>query len=278
MALRHQDAAGPAVLQPIEDLTQDPEARRHDAAGRPRVHALGENLHRQRPAEHAAQRRGGPEVLVVAAARVQADHQIGADAIGELVDVGRQVRAAAFLRSLDQHDAPGVRDALGLERLDGGQRREGGVAIVARAAPEQSIAAPHRRPRSAVGGPADHLRLLVAVAVEQHGLAARARDLHQDDRCPPLEAYHLDGHALDLAPPGPVGDEAHGPVDVAVLGPPGVEHGRLGRDADVLGEGGNDVVVPGLLDQGARAVGIDGHGRILCPDTAGRARLLATEC
>ena len=38
-------------------------------------------------------------------------------------------------------------------------------------------------------------------------------------------------------------------VDVAVLAPLGVEHGRLRRDLDVLGEGRNDAVVPRGLDE-----------------------------
>ena len=226
----------------------------------PGVDAFPQHLHGQRAAHHPAQRRGRPQVVVVAAARVEADDETGPDAIGQRLDVGREVGAPALLGGLDQHHAAVVAHALGLERLDGGERGEGRVAVVARAAAEQPVAAAHGRPRPAVLGPADHLRLLVAVAVEQDGLAARARHFHEDDRRAAREAHDVDRQPLDLPAPGPVGDEGHGAVDVAVLRPPGVVHGRLGGDADVLGQGGDDVAVPGSLDEGARAVGVDGHG------------------
>src|SRR4029453_4928773 len=87
-----------------------------------------------------------------------------------------------------------------------------------------------------------------------------ARHFHEDDGGAARQAHDLEPQALDLAGAGPVGDEGDSAVDVAVLRPLRVVHGRLGRDADVVGEGRDDVGVPGPLDEGARAFGVDGHG------------------
>src|SRR5262249_18136054 len=64
----------------------------------------------------------------------------------------------------------------------------------------------------------------------------------------------------DLALAGPIGHQRHGPIDVAVLRPLGIVHGGLGGDPDVVGEGRDDVAVPDLLNQSARASGSGGHG------------------
>src|SRR5437870_12345558 len=112
-----------------------------------------------------------------------------------------------------------MRHALGLKRFDGGERGERRVAVVAGTATEQSVAAADGNPRPAVGGPADHLGLLVAVAVEQNSLAACARSFEENDGGAGLEADHVDLQSLDLPSSGPVDDERHGTVDVAVLRP-----------------------------------------------------------
>src|SRR5439155_1306325 len=129
-------------------------------------------------------------------------------------------------------------------------------------AAEEAVAPAHRRPRPAVRRPADHLRLLVAVPVEQHRVTAGARSFHQDDGRPALEAHDVERQALDPPLPRPLGDERYGALDVAVLRPLGVEHGRLGRDADVLGERGDDVAVPGALDEVEGAVVVGARGLI----------------
>ncbi len=147
-----------------------------------------------------------------------------------------------------------------LQRFDRGERGERRVAIVTGAASEEPVAAANGRPGATVGGPAHHLRLLVAVAVQEHGLAARARRLHQDHGRAALEADHVDLEPLDLSPSRPVGEEADGAVEVPVLRPGSVVHGRLRGDADVLGERGDDLLVPRPLNERARAIVIDGHG------------------
>ena len=159
------------------------------------------------PAEEAAQRGRRPQLLVVAAARVEADDEVaGADAVGQLLDVGGQVGAAALLAGLDQPDAAGVRDALRLQRLDRGSAANDGVAVVGAAAAVELVVAPARASTVRVLAPAGHLRLLVEVAVEQDGVAAGARNLHEDDRRAARQADHLDAstpRSSGLA--GPVG-------------------------------------------------------------------------
>ena len=102
------DLAGVLVLDPRQDLAGDAERRRHDTAGVAGVHALGEHAHAQLAGEQAAQRGRDPEVVVVGASRVEADHEARrADPIGQRLDVSGQVAAAALLAGLDQHDAVG---------------------------------------------------------------------------------------------------------------------------------------------------------------------------
>ena len=60
------------------------EARRHDAAGHARMHAFGEHVDAQRADEIAAQRSRAPELIVVAALRIEThDQRRLADAIGQ---------------------------------------------------------------------------------------------------------------------------------------------------------------------------------------------------
>ena len=91
-------ARGPSrVLEPVEQGARDAERRRHDAARVARVHALGQHVDRQRAAGEAAQRRRRPEPLVVAAARIEADHEI--DARRSAARAARDRRADRSCRS-----------------------------------------------------------------------------------------------------------------------------------------------------------------------------------
>ena len=155
---------------------QQAEARRHDPGGIAGMHAFLQHLDREVAAGQAAQRGRAPQLVVVAAARIQAHHQRRlADAVGEVVDVGRQVVAAGFLAGLDQDHAARVRRALLLQRLDRGERAEDRVAVVGAAAAVQPVALDHRLPRAQALVPAGHFRLLVEVAVQQHAVVAGAR-------------------------------------------------------------------------------------------------------
>jgi len=81
------------------------------------VHTFGEHLDRQDAADHAAQRGRAPELLVVAAARVEAHDQARrAELRLQRIDVEGEIRAAALLARLDEHHAARVAHALLLQR------------------------------------------------------------------------------------------------------------------------------------------------------------------
>ena len=124
--------------------------------------AVVENLHLQGAASDPAQGGSGPELVVVLAAGVEADHQRGrADPVGQVLDIGRQIVAAGFLAGLDQDHAASVRDALVAQGEDGGEGPEHGVAVVGSPSAIQSPVAQHRLPRPQPFRPAGHLGLLV---------------------------------------------------------------------------------------------------------------------
>ncbi len=136
-----QDATGGRVLDAPDQLARDAEARGHDAAGVAGVHALGQDLHVQVGDDDAAQRGRAPQLVVVAAARVEAHHEAHlADPPCQRVDVVRQVVAAALLAGLDQDDTARVLAALLAQRADRGQRGEGRVAVVRAAATVELVA------------------------------------------------------------------------------------------------------------------------------------------
>ncbi len=206
-----EHAPGLRILDAREQLPRDAEGRGHHAAAVAGVDPLGEDLHPQRSRDDPAQRSGAPELLVVPAARVEADHQgRRADPILEVLDIGGQVGRAALLAGLDQHHAARARQLLGGQDPQRGQGRKGRVAIVGGAAAVEALALAHRRPRREPLAPAAHLGLLVEVSVEEDRLAARARrgsrrGLHrrrlgQDHRRAPLEPHHLDAQSLERLP------------------------------------------------------------------------------
>ena len=146
----------------------------HDPA-RARVDALPEDLHRELAADQASERRRRPELVVVAAGRVEAHHEARRpDASLQRVHVGGEVGAPALLAGLDEDDAPGVRHPLGLERLHGGEGGERRVPVVGRAPPVEPVAAADRRPRPQPLAPAHHLGLLVEMPVEEHRSVGRS--------------------------------------------------------------------------------------------------------
>jgi hypothetical protein len=257
----HQDAAAGGVLQPVEELARDAEARGHHAAGVAGVDALADDLDREVHDEVPAQGTGEPELVVVACARVQADHELGrANARGEVLHIGGQVEGAALLAGLDQHHAARVRNALGLEGLDGAEGGEGRVAVVRAAATVELALLDVRHPGSEALAPALHLRLLVEVTVQQHRAGCRAGDLHQDHGRTAIELDHLDREALDGALAAPVRDQVHRLLHVPMRGPVRVEVRRLVRDADVVDQGRDDAVLEGARHMGAQELGVEVGG------------------
>src|SRR5207302_11294062 len=111
------------------------------------MHALGQHLDGEHAVHQAAQRGRGPQLLVVAAAGVEADDQRRrADARRERIEIRRQVVAAALLATLDQQYAAPVRPLLLLQRAERGKRAEHRVAVVSTTAAVELAVLDHRTP------------------------------------------------------------------------------------------------------------------------------------
>ena len=113
-------------------------------------------------------------------------------------------------------DAARVRNALRLQRADRGQRGEDRVAVVGAAATVELAVLDQRRPRAAIGAPADHFRLLVEMAVQQHRALAAAGHLEEQHRRAPGQAHDLDGESRDRLRARPFLGEPDHALDVAV--------------------------------------------------------------
>src|ERR1700722_17608667 len=97
--------------------------------------AFGQHLDAQFSADQAAQRRGRPELLIVAASRVERDTQTRLpDPLGEMLYIMWQIETAALLTRLDNHNASRMRNRLRLKRSDRAETREHRVTIVGAAA------------------------------------------------------------------------------------------------------------------------------------------------
>ena len=163
------------------------------------MHAFVQHPHRQRAGGDAAQRGGQPELVVVAAAGIEADDQRRiADAVDQVVDVVGQVVAAGFLAGLDQDDAARVRHVLLAAAPAARRGAKHRVAVVGAAAAVELVVLAHRHPRADALGPAGHLRLLVEMAVEQHGVVVGvARHLDEDQRRAAGQAHDLERGARE---------------------------------------------------------------------------------
>ena len=131
------------------------------------------------------------------------------------------------------------RQPAGLRGLDREQRRERGVAVVGAAAAVEPVALDHRRPRAEAVAPAGHLRLLVEVAVEQHGVVGRPRvggagSPSRSAGVRPGSSWTSTVRPAIGRGRAPVADQLDGRVHVAVRVPVGVEHRRHVGDADVV--------------------------------------------
>ena len=249
---------GLAVFQPVQHLAQDAEAGRHQAAGIPRVNALGQDLHFQHPAGHAAQAVGQPELVVIAGTGVQADHQPDLAQPGlERIHIVQQVVRTAFFAGLNQtHDAR-VAQFLGLECLQGCNGGIRGIAIVRATTAIELAVLIFGSPRSEVVAPTGELGLLVQMAIHQHrlaggrlfaGFATTGLDFEKQDRRAALEADDFQRQAGYFLGFDPLGGVAHHGIEQARRSPVGVKHRRLGRDADVIGQAVDDVLIPSCAD------------------------------
>ena len=264
---RHLDvkglgANGPGVfvLQARDDLAQQAKARGHRAGGIARMHALAQDPHRQIAGEGAAQRGRDPELVVIAAARIEAHHKRGvADALSEMLDVEGQIVAAGFLTRLDENDAARMEEALVGERQDRRQRGEDGIAIVGTAPAVELVGLQPRNPGPIALEPARHLRLLVEMAVEEDRAILPAlaqsgsgcRHLDDDDRRAPGKMHHLQLRAAQARKIrlGPAGEEIDGLVHESMGRPIAIEGRGFVGDADVVDQGGDDLLGPAALDE-----------------------------
>src|SRR3569623_1784614 len=246
------DLAGVRVLEPIEQHADHALAAGDDAGAVTGVNALGEQRDLEVADHEAAQRRRRPQLIVVRAARVEADDERElADPALQVIDVRGEVVAARLLARLDQHDAARVRALVLADRVDRGERREDRVAVVGAAATVELVALEHGRPRAEAVAPAGHLGLLVEVAVQHDGvarLAAGARDVHEDDGRALAEADDFHRRAFGQVLLRPAGEQLDRAIDVAVLAPLRIEHRRLVRNLDVVDEGRDDRFLEQLFD------------------------------
>ena len=225
------------------------------------MHALRQHPDREGQGQHAAQRCGEPELVVIAAAGIEADDEGGiADARRQMIDIEGQIEAAGFLAGLDQDHGAGMGHALLGQGQDRRQRGEDGIAVIGPAAAVELVARHHRRPGAVALGPAGHLRLLVEMAIEQHGFLRRRRppagDLDQDEGRAAGQAHHLErgaGQGREL-PLRPARQQGHGLLHMAMLGPIGVEGRGFVRDPDVFGQPGQDFRLPAAVDEARQFV------------------------
>src|SRR5580698_5170203 len=228
------------------------------------MHALGEHIDRQRTDDVSAQRAGEPEPLVVAGLRVETHHETwSSDIGGERLDVRRQVDAAALLARLDEHDAARVRDIVRLQRRDGRERGEDGIAVVGGASAIQAAVAEHRLPGSETLLPAGEFGLLVEMAVEQYGVAPSVtlrRHLDEDQRRAAREPRDAQGQSGDGLTPGPLGHELDRALHMAMPFPVRIEQRGLVRDAYVLAERGNDRLIPDIIRESGNFRCFQAHG------------------
>jgi hypothetical protein len=235
------------------------------------VHALCQHLHLEREIHEPSQRRRDPQPLVVAAPRVQGDHERRlAELVAQRLEVRRQVRAARLLACLDEHHATAVAATGGTDRFQGGDGGERGVAVVGAAPAVQPVTVLDRLPGAQSLAPTRERRLLVEVAVEHHRLAVAARasgvgrwHVDQEQRGAPFELVDLDGGAGqrfgDVAR-APLMEQLGGARHVAGLVPACVIGDRDVRNADEVVQHREDVAVPELVDVSCGGFGVESHG------------------
>ena len=129
------------------------------------------------------QRRRQPQAVVAEPARVEADDEAGrADALLEVLEVGRQVGAAALLARLDEDEHAAPAAARRQQTRHGGERR---VAVVGRAPAVEEVALAHRLVGPEPAAPLAERRLLVHVAVDDDRVAACRRCRSAGPGCGP---------------------------------------------------------------------------------------------
>ena len=158
------------------------------------------------------------------------------------------------------------------ERQQRRERREHGVAVVGAAAAVKLVVLEHGRPRAHAFGPAGHLGLLVEMAIHEHRAGRLSRHVDQNQRRAVRDLDDLQRRA------GQFGNLAAHPFfeqcdhlgHVAVLVPIGIEYRRFVGDADVIGQHGDNVLVPQAAHEAGQRCVV--HGSFTGPRSARRCR------
>ena len=159
------------------------------------MHALGQHLDCEHAVHQTTQRSRPPQLVVIAAARVEPQHQCRrANARREQFEIRRQVVAAAFLAALDQHRNTRVRPAGFFQAFERSQGAEHGIAVIGAPAAIQLAVFNHGGPRSQALAPAGHLRLFVEMTVDQNCFALVAVDFDVKHRGATSQPYNLELH------------------------------------------------------------------------------------
>ena len=137
---------------------------------------------------------------------------------------------------------------LRVQGAERGQRGEDRVAVVRTAAPIELVPFDERRPGSTIAAPTHHLGLLVEMPVKDHGTIAGAGHFEVQKRGAAGEPDDFDDETLDRLCARESFGERDDAIDVPVLDPRRIEVRRLRRDANVLDEARNDLVVPLPID------------------------------
>ena len=175
---RGENASCLGILQTVEQRAKNSKARGDDAARVAGVHSLLQDFDGQIADDRAAQRVGHPQLLVVSASAVETDDQARrADAIAELLDVGRKIRRTTLFIAFDDHHDARMRRFLFLHRAHRGHRGKHRVTVVGGAASVELSVAEDGRPGAEAGFPADHGRLFIEMAIHQYGGGAVTLDL-----------------------------------------------------------------------------------------------------
>ena len=258
------DHAGARIIDAVEQLPRHPKRRRHHATGIARMHTFSEHIDRERAVDQATQRGSDPQLIVIARAGIERDHQLHvAHARGECIEIKRQIITAAFLTGFDQADTARPRHTLIVQRDNGGERGEYRVAVIGAATAIQLAVLKQWCPRPKVGAPAGHLRLFVEVAVEQDGLVVAAfsggRNVKKQHGCAIALAYHFHGQPRDILRGNPGARLLDGGIQKTMFGPVRVKARRLGRQLDVFDELRNNFAVPLGINIGNQLVVVDGN-------------------
>ena len=135
-----------------------------------------------------------------------------------------------------------------VQRANGEEGSENGIAIVRTATAIEPTVANDRRPGIETFHPSGELGLLVQMPVHQYGVIDAPGHFDEEQRTAVGQAHDLDLHSGQRVLLAPALHQIGGPIHVAMLRPLRIEVHRLVRDADVIAQGRDDRFVPYAID------------------------------